>query len=113
MFASLDLKEATGSMSLVLCTSTEGSVALTDGVFSGGGRSLRMAAWLSGERLSGNLIVSMRKRLPWQNGFLYVGMPSSFTAFIILRSFLAFGSIATYIVQPRRVFFAEKTSSRV
>mmetsp|Transcript_107105 Transcript_107105/g.313222 ORF Transcript_107105/g.313222 Transcript_107105/m.313222 type:complete len:270 (-) Transcript_107105:509-1318(-) len=38
-------------------------------------------------------------------------MPSSFTAFIMRRSFLAFGSAAKYIVQPFRGFLAARISS--
>mmetsp|Transcript_89542 Transcript_89542/g.248666 ORF Transcript_89542/g.248666 Transcript_89542/m.248666 type:complete len:205 (+) Transcript_89542:425-1039(+) len=46
-------------------------------------------------------------------GFLYVGIPSSVTAFITRRSFLALGSTARYMVQPLRALFAARISSRV
>mmetsp|Transcript_101926 Transcript_101926/g.183883 ORF Transcript_101926/g.183883 Transcript_101926/m.183883 type:complete len:303 (-) Transcript_101926:1037-1945(-) len=72
-----------------------------------------MAAWFSALRDSGNLIVRTRKRLPWMNGFFKVGMPSSFTAFIILWPFLAFGSEMTYIVLPFPGLLPSMASSRV
>mmetsp|Transcript_89629 Transcript_89629/g.278946 ORF Transcript_89629/g.278946 Transcript_89629/m.278946 type:complete len:309 (+) Transcript_89629:258-1184(+) len=99
-------------MSVTPWGSTLGSSSLKAGTLSGGGSSLRMAVWASGARASGNSMVRMRKRLPCTNGFLYVGMPSSLTAFIILKDFFASGSDTTYMVWPFRVFLADIASSR-
>mmetsp|Transcript_89541 Transcript_89541/g.248657 ORF Transcript_89541/g.248657 Transcript_89541/m.248657 type:complete len:275 (+) Transcript_89541:291-1115(+) len=100
-------------MSVTVCGSTPGSSSFIEGTLRGGGNSLLIAFWFSGVSESGNSIVSMRKRLPWTNGFLYVGMPSSFTAFIIRKDFFASGSETMYMVQPRRVFLEARASSRV
>mmetsp|Transcript_27641 Transcript_27641/g.86220 ORF Transcript_27641/g.86220 Transcript_27641/m.86220 type:complete len:214 (-) Transcript_27641:169-810(-) len=101
-----------GSMSVTVWTSTSGLSSLSAGMFRGGGRSWRRAAWLGGVRLSGNWMVRRRKRLPWMKGFLYVGMPSPLSAFSMRRWLLAFGSATTYMVQPFLVLLAARISSR-
>mmetsp|Transcript_36357 Transcript_36357/g.86963 ORF Transcript_36357/g.86963 Transcript_36357/m.86963 type:complete len:204 (-) Transcript_36357:34-645(-) len=112
MLSLFALNDCTGSMSVTSWTSTPSSFWPKAGVLSWGGNSERIEVWFSGLKLSGNWMVRMRKRLPWTNGFLYVGIPSSFTALIIRSCALAFGSASTYIVAPFFGCFAAKTSSR-